>query len=47
MDIDNRYECCDCRYFRINEENGVWYCKKTYTEACPNSYACDDFDLDD
>ena len=46
--MENEYfECKDCTQCRYDEEEKVYFCRRSYTEVDPEQSSCDDFEIEE
>lgn len=46
--MKNQYfECKDCAQCRYDEEEKVYFCRRSYTEVDPEQSSCDDFEIEE
>ena len=41
------FECKDCTQCRYDEEEKIYFCRRSYTEVDPEQSSCDDFEIEE
>lgn len=41
------FECKNCTQCRYDEEEKVYFCRRSYTEVDPEQSSCDDFEIEE